>query len=275
MGFAGSTLVALLAGSGGACTVSPATPSEPVQVVWDAGNGAGDDGGGYNLGADASACQPGDISTWQPGNYHPAAVPSDACSPADVTGFYDACLGPNATDATCTTFQSASARCYACILTPDTADSYGPIVQHRGFATANIAGCVELSTELAPTPDPSVLACAQAVQALDSCELAACEANCPVTNPSSLASYETCAGAADVSGCQTYESAAACTSALEDGGLANGGAGPLLPDCFLSPFKDFYDRVVPRFCSAAPPAPDGGADGGSGVAPSDAGAATD
>jgi hypothetical protein len=268
----GLALAATLAAVGvGACSVSPSAATEPPPVVWDGGGGQGDAAGAdaHVLGGDASACQPGDLSTWQAGKYHAAAAPTDACSLAAVAAFYEACLGSSSSAGGCAAFKAAYPDCYGCILTPDTADRYGPLVQHGSFATTNVAGCIELSAESASTPDPSLVACAQAVQALDGCELAACEANCPVNDPASLASYEACATAADQGGCQTYSSAASCEDALRDGG-ADADAGALFEQCFLPSFKDFYDHVVPRFCSASPTGSDAG-----GAPPSDAGAAGD
>jgi len=260
-----------VAGGVGACSVSPSAAAEPPPIVWGDSGGSGDDAGtdAHALGSDASACQPGDVSTWQAGNYRPAADPTDACSAADVGDFYAKCIdGSSSSAALCAAFKASHPACYACILTPDTAARYGPIVQHGDFATSNVAGCIELSAESASAPDPSLLACAQAVQALGGCELAACEANCPVTDPASFASYEACTTAADQGGCEAYESAASCAEALQDGGAADAGA--LVEQCLLPSFKDFYDHVVPRFCSAPPTGIDAG-----GPAPSDAGAAGD
>lgn len=268
---AGLGLVALLVTWGaGACSVSSSTATGPPPILWEGGGGSGDDAGtdAHVFGGDASACQPGDVATWQAGKYHAAAGPTDACAPSGVAGFYEACLGAGASAADCAAFKAAHPDCYACILTPDTADHYGPLVQHGSFATTNVAGCIELSAESAATPDPSLLACAQTVQALGGCELAACEANCPVTDLASLASYEACTTAADRGGCQAYWSAASCEHALQDGGAADAGA--LVEECFLPSFKDFYDHVVPRFCSASAPGMDAG-----GPPPSDAGAAGD
>src|SRR5579863_7462799 len=52
------------------------------------------------IGSDASACSPGDVGAFQPDPYHPAtAAWQNVCRPEQITGFYDACLGPHASPA--------------------------------------------------------------------------------------------------------------------------------------------------------------------------------
>jgi hypothetical protein len=112
-----------------------------------------------------------------------------------------------------------------------------------------VAGCIELS-------DPGALSCAKSVQALSECELAACAANCPVSDPASLDAYDLCAAHADHTGCATYYSvAASCTSAVAEAGTY------AAPSCLETDFRRFYDYVVPLFCGA-PPADAGLADTG-------------
>jgi hypothetical protein len=207
-------------------------------------------GGGSD---DANACRPGDVETYQPGAYLSAtAAWQGVCRQDLISGFYDACLGAQATLATCTAFKSdrTAARCAECILTPDDQSNYGPLIDHGTFITANVAGCIELT-------DPAGLSCAKKLQALSGCELAACEANCPVEDEASRAAYDVCVGQADGAGCQSYEMAASCIGSEGDSGL--------VASCLIPTFAEFYDAVVPLFCG--PPRVDGG------VAPFDASAA--
>ncbi len=141
----------------------------------------------------------------------------------------------------CAQFSQAFPSCAGCILTPDTADHYGPLIDHGGFVTANQAGCVELT-------DPGALSCAKSVQGVSECELASCEANCPVSDAPSLSGYESCAMQADDAGCTTLESAAACRGPLAD-------AGPGAAGCFVTDFTQFYRMVVPLFCGQPPRSP--------------------
>src|SRR5260370_5971316 len=124
----------------------------------------------------------------------------------------------------------------------DKAKWYGPLVSSGGFVQVNIAGCIEVS-------DPDGTLCARAVQALSDCELAACKANCPVTDSLSLTAYDSCATLADRTGCAAYQSAASCIAMELDGGLPAA--------CNAASFNDFYDATVPLFCGP-PRTRDGG-----------------
>ncbi|MDP9001679.1 MAG: hypothetical protein M3O46_16390 [Myxococcota bacterium] len=195
---------------------------------------------------DASACRPGDVETYQPGAYHRAAGAwQGVCSPAQITGFYDMCLGPQKSKVDCDGFVSAmtTGPCAACILTPEGASHDGPLINHGGFLTANIAGCIELT-------DSSGLSCAKALQALGGCELAACKANCPVHDSPSRMAYDACAVQADSAGCRMYDPAATCIYAEPDAGLTTG--------CLQQTFPEFYAAVVPLFCGAPPDWLEGG-----------------
>jgi hypothetical protein len=210
---------------------------------WDGGPSDSNDTSVSPTG-DSSACRPGDVETFQPALYRPAAAAwQGVCSPDAIVGFYDACIGPLRTSTACDAFMSdkTTGPCAACILTPDGASHDGPLINHGTFITANVAGCIELT-------DRSSLMCARVVQALGGCELAACQANCPVNDSASLAAYDTCAGQADQAGCQSYAEAAACIDA--------GDAG-LSAQCLTTSFPDFYNQVVPLFCGAPPPGLDG------------------
>jgi hypothetical protein len=193
---------------------------------------------------DASSCRPGEVATYQP-SYHPASgAYQGLCGDDLIKQYYDDCLGPNASTDSCADFKAdkTSGPCAACIVTPDSATKYGPIIDHGSFVTANVAGCLELAAGAldADGGSANLLACARAVQSQAGCELAACEANCDVHDTASLDAYGTCASAADTQGCETYASAATC--AETDAGQE--------AQC-LTGFQDFYDEVVPEFCGSA------------------------
>jgi hypothetical protein len=233
------------------CTVVSVTPA-PIDNVWDgaaADSAVGlaaptiDSDGTF---ADAgNTCQPGDVRTFQPSNYHPAAPTSQGACLVSGRGdriqqFYDACLGGAATNDACISFKTYHPACANCIVTPDTAEHYGPLIDHHGFLAMNVAGCLELAV-------PAAISCAKSVQALSGCDLAACEANCRVSDAKSLAEYDTCASVADGAGCSPYAAAAACAGALRD-------AGSESSRCLETDFGRFYHEVVPLFCGAAAPA---------------------
>ncbi len=220
------------------CGVVTSTPTASAPPSFDAS--AGSAFGGASESDAASSCLPSNVLTFVQGPYQPAAAPSGACLGADGGGvweaFYEACLGPMKSTEECAQYKNtpANAACAACVLTPYTADELGPILSFGEFVGGNVAGCVEVTT-------PGGLPCAKAVQALTDCESAACEANCPVTDVSSLTARQDCASQADELGCLSfYEMAKACRGAEMDAGLA--------APCTNSGFKDFYDVVVPLFC---------------------------
>jgi hypothetical protein len=221
-------------------------------------NGGSTSSGSGGFDNDANACQPGSVATYNPGKYKPASgegqgacLPS-AAMPDPIGAFYDSCFGPSANATDCNDLRQKQATCVACILTPDSAAKYGPLIDHGSFVTANVAGCLELFA-------PGSLSCATAVQELGGCELAACMANCPVHDASSLADYEACATQVEAAGCQMYTAAADCAFDVPD-------AAPAAAAC-LGDFQSFYQAVVPRFCG---PAVDAG-----GTAPIDAGSGGD
>ncbi len=190
-----------------------------------------------------------------PKAYHSATNPyQGACSTQQLSDFYAACLDPSiATAASCYSFSQSpsTAACASCILTPEAAAAYGPLVDHGSFVTENVGGCIELT-------DSSGLTCAKAQQALEGCQLAACEANCPVHDATTRDAYDACAATATTSGCQQYESKAACARDFQESGASI---------CAGQTFKAFYDAVAPRFCgpapdAAAPPYEAGHADAG-------------
>ena len=233
-------------GSGGGGSSSGGYGGSSGSASGSSGGGQGSSSSSGMFGSgDAGSCQPGSVATFQPGTHHPASgqwqgacVPDASGDP--VTGFYDSCLGASATSQHCSAFRETYAACVACLLTPASADRYGPLIDNGDFVTANVAGCIEIAGD---QPDASQLFCAGAVQALAGCEMAACQANCAVHDAASLAAYESCATAADGGGCATFSSAASCADADMDAG---GLAGACLGD-----FDTFYRAVAPRFCGVA------------------------
>jgi hypothetical protein len=209
------------------------------------------DGASAGTPADASSCHPGSVETFVPKSYRAAAVRADACTDAQIRAYFDACFGSLSSAATCSAFgqdASADATCGACIRTSDSASRYGPLVGSGSLVRANVAGCIELT-------EPSLLSCAKAVQAESACELAACEANCPVTgdDPSSQFAFDACAAVADTAGCSAYVTAPQCNAAGVEGGVAASGClrtGADAGDGVEVAFREFYDYAVPLFCGA-------------------------
>ena len=207
-----------------------------------------DSGGGGE--PDGGVCLPGDVTTYHP-MYHPADVQPTACTQDLVASFFKACLGSSASKADCDSFRQANPTCASCIVSPESAAEYGPIVDHGGFVTANVAGCIEVNVQSALDAGGGALGCAHAVQALEGCELAACEVNCPVSDAASLSEFQGCSSSVDSMGCATFAAAATCTAP---------DAGDGVPTiCLTSDFGTFYDAVVPLFCLPRPPVDAGAA----------------
>jgi hypothetical protein len=232
-----------------ACNVSQSTPNIGDSGLFESGSG----GDGAGVLQDAGGCQPGDVQTYMAMRYRPATYKyRGVCTPAQIAGFYDACV-VGASSGNCEAFldpDASTGACAACILTPETASAYGPLIDHGGFITPNVGGCIELT-------DPNGLSCAKAQQALLGCQLAACEATCPVHDQAMRAQYDMCASTAAMGGCQAFAAKAACEA---DSGMPAA--------CLLPTFQDFYYAVVPLFCGSPPPSPDAAVDG---MALSDAG----
>jgi hypothetical protein len=243
--------------------------------------GATDATGGGGLGSgggdDAGTCQAGEVETYLPAAYHPASGAWQGVCVGNgvdlIELFYNACFGSQATTDTCNAFKAASAvnaACAACILTPVSAARFGPILDYGTFVDRNVAGCIELADPAHGGP------CAKAVQALSGCEQAACAANCPVDDLTSLEQYKTCSTDADDAGCASYSAMAACQGAELE---LDGGAAVI---CNATSFEAFYVAVVPLFCGAAATSdldaavgyPNFG-DGASGAGEVDAGIAAD
>jgi hypothetical protein len=247
---AAATSVALQASACG--DVSPPVEALPDAGAWDGAVHPSD--GSAVIEVDASSCHPGDVSTYVAPPYRPALVSPGACGPlgqgSGIQQFYTECLGTSATPTQCVSYSLAYASCAACMVTPGTADRYGPYVDVGGALLPNVAGCIELVDS-----SPDALACAKALQAQAGCERAACAANCPVYDSASLAAYHACAAAADEGGCQVFAVSTVCAG-------VQGDAGPAAL-CFGSS-QDFFNVAAPFFCGPAANAAagDDGAAGG-------------
>jgi len=170
--------------------------------------------------------------------WHPPVGPyAGACMPMQLDSLVADCLSTNATQASCTNWTQANQGCFACVVTPLSAQKWGPILYTQSPATggeadyANLAGCVALA-------DPMLTNCAQALEAAFTCEVAACIANCPIPrDPASpdrkaaLDALQTCIDPEAADGvCSVFSkqvAAPSCWPETADGGLPpqDGGSG--------------------------------------------------
>jgi hypothetical protein len=129
--------------------------------------------GGAACPSETGACYPHDLSSWSPSWNPPFGAKQGACTDQQITDYYDACRGPNWTQALCTAFGAnvQNAACIACMETPVYAAHYGVVVLEMQTNWLNIAGCIALA-------EPCNLACAQAINGIAQCLTAACEPSC-------------------------------------------------------------------------------------------------
>jgi hypothetical protein len=184
------------------------------------------------------SCAPGDVSGFTPAAYVPAAVHKGACTTMNISDFDAACINATtATSAACSAWQKANATCLACIQTPDTASSWGPLIEHTAQKTIsiNLGGCFELAGSKA---------CGTSFESDRGCDAAACDANCPVVqndNNVSINALNACYKSADSGGCKTYaDQVAVCEN--DDGGA-------ITQKCLGgTDFDSLFISVAPLFC---------------------------
>jgi hypothetical protein len=193
-----------------------------------------------------TVCAPADESSFTP-MWRPPRPPVTACTQAQIHA-YRQCLDDSQTSATpasCAPFTGtavspADKACLQCILSPEAATTYGPLIIHPGTIEVNVPGCIALATG-----DSSTAGCGAKDQAAIACRLMACGAACPVTDQASFAREQACEEKALAGTCKTYGDAAACASALVEAGAAGatclGGAT----------FDERYDAIVPLFCGGS------------------------
>lgn len=171
--------------------------------------------------SDASApCAPGDTQLFTPSWKPPTAFHQAQCTAAQTALLVD-CLNDVPDAATCKTFigDAANKDCLRCMVTPETAAKYGPLVSSTVTIQVNVAGCIALATS-----DVSATGCGAKVLALSQCEEVACESQCPISldgNPVAYANLLACEAKSISVGCKPYAMDAACADALTaDGGAA-------------------------------------------------------
>jgi len=187
-------------------------------------SGGGNDGGG---GGDGGPCQP--RATVNPQDLLPYATVQqrvNACTGTQISGFLVAC-GTDPTSSNCVTFRNdaANATCMSCMLGINDAgtptNTGGMLISASGVPfTTNTPGCIALLDQGTGS------ACAQVLEPLLQCDIAACGN----TGCASTADFLKCT---DVShsgsgACaQAFASSAPCAADFQDGGVAltkcNGG----------------------------------------------------
>jgi hypothetical protein len=127
--------------------------------------------------------------------YVPPNPASSACNDAAIAGYWDNCRKMGATQQMCTAWVMANMPCATCLESARTDAAWGPLVIGNGVISLNIPGCVALKGDNN---------CAQAYEALDGCQRAACDMICPVMDNQSFADWQKCTQTASTGVCKTY-----------------------------------------------------------------------
>jgi hypothetical protein len=120
--------------------------------------------------AGPTSCAPNIPATFAPVWKPPTK--SAACTTADITAYYTACLanpGTTEMDGSCAKFKAANATCAACA---EPADNSGPVQWqlNRKFFTSNIAGCIAIA-QMAPEKGK----CGESYNAAVECSRQSCD----------------------------------------------------------------------------------------------------
>jgi hypothetical protein len=210
----------------------------------------GDDSGQPGDDSSTTTCAPGSTAGFKP-TWKPPAPHQNICTQSQIDGFFTGCIKTGSTNQTCAPYgtngTAANQACAKCLITAQTASSYGALIDKSGVVEVNIAGCLAIAEGKI---DGS--GCAGKLQAGSQCDDAACKVNCPVTDDASFKLYQQCTQTADQDAnlCGSYATAAQCADVIVEGGTA--GASCLQGQTF----DDLYAAVAPVFCLS------NGSDGG-------------
>ena len=188
---------------------------------------------------DAGGCAPGDVSSFSP-NWVPPKPASSACTQANIDQYAKDCLDPQTGNTTaCNAFQTANKACVTCLVTPESATTYGAAIsQANGVISLNVGGCIALLSG-----DLGASGCGAKYEANRQCAAAACDEPCPIPNGDDPAfqKYLKCLTAAEKTSCKAY-SAAVCPE-------PDAGA---VAACSLNgaSFVDNFKALAPIFCAS-------------------------
>jgi hypothetical protein len=190
---------------------------------------------------DAGPCPPAPVTSFKPAWKPPIASKSGACSSAQISDFYDACLGASSVAAGCTAYVQSNATCAACLQSDEGDPEYGPVVWHanRTYYTTNIAGCIADEQS-----DGGTSGCGAAYQAVVQCKETACTACLSASNPD-FARYSACEEDA-IGECSAFTTTltSECGTALKDPTNVVAACIPPATDSA----EDAYLRLAPIFC---------------------------
>ena len=208
------------------------------------------DGGADSGDAASLSCTPQTVPSV------PAFIPppshSGACTAQQLSEYRTVCFDGNGD---CNAWATANPACYACDGDVASAQPWGMVV---GFTTGqdviyktNVGGWIQAL-------DPAAAPCAQKVQALLQCNIAACGSVCPLPPPSASqseydaaeAAQSACIAASNQSTCATYFSASSCASTEAATNPALGALDRYLNATTDGAQIDAYFEVLTAMCGA-------------------------
>ena len=148
----------------------------------------------------APPCAPVSVAGYTPATtMTPPSAPTQSCALADLEAFYDACIAQGLVSPDCLAFESDGGACAKCILSPESASSWGPVVVRNSIPTLNVAGCMALVQQ-----DASPTSCAKRASDEQGCEQLACDSVCPFTVDAGELAYQQCTELAAATECRSY-----------------------------------------------------------------------
>lgn len=186
-----------------------------------------------------AVCAPVDVSTFTASWKGPNALHQNACTSTQLAAVVAACATDGFDPTNCATVKQANLGCATCLITDESAATYGPIVTNNAGVSLNIAGCVAAVTSTGAS------GCGGKVQAATQCEEAACDAVCPITDATSSSAYDQCHSDAQAGGCAAYDAATSCldTELADDGGAA--ACNPVVTNGTFDEYATAYGKL---FC---------------------------
>ncbi|CAN5498449.1 hypothetical protein BH09MYX1_BH09MYX1_56870 [soil metagenome] len=189
--------------------------------------------------AEIKGCRPADVSSFSP-SWVPPKPASAACTEQTIAQYANDCLDPATRSTTaCTAFQTANKSCVACLVTPESASSYGAAISRsNGVISLNVGGCIALlSGDLSPA------GCGGKYDANRQCAAASCDDVCAIPDGDDPAfqAYLKCVSDSAKTTCKSY-AAAVCAE-------ADAGA---VAACSLNgaSFVDNFKALAPIFCAS-------------------------
>ncbi len=170
------------------------------------------------------ACELCDVSGYSPVPMAKPLLETSACTPAQITSFVAACFSPNATQQTCTAWQTSvgdAGPCLPCLFTLQSAATWGALVCTTQQCSLNTGGCVDLELNQVNQEkgQGGSGSCGDLLTNAYGCVDYACS-TCSTTGTPGSTDFDVCSQSANANECKQYYSPISSTtgpcSALND-----------------------------------------------------------